>query len=422
SLPPPPPSAPTGEARLRKSFPPVVLPPPPVSLAPVPLVPAPPPPPQPRLQPTAVRPAYQPPPTAAPFGTGNFADEVSRSRPKRGGLYAALAVLVVAGAAGGFWYRSTTNRPGRIELSTVPADAVVLIDNAKVGDHSPISLERPPGPYTLSVTRDGYVRSDQNIELKAGEPLPLSVTLEPSPDTGFELTSEPPGGLVWLDGAPIKGASGQQARTDFRAFRIAPGHHVLEIKGENRFKPWRQEVEVDPGSIRKVHAMLIPAGGESSSSKPAAHPEVAAATPPPEPGAPPPPPSTRPSAPEASAVSPAHHAGGGSSSAGRHKKPHEAAAAADGAQASADDGDKESAAPAATGGDCTMTVNSTPWSEVWIDGKNTTKHTPFVDYKIPCGKHRLAFKRSDMQIDYSENITIHPGEKFKQRYTLPTDE
>ena len=383
---------------------------------------------------------YPPPPTAAPFGTGNFADEIGNQRPKRGGVYAALVLLLAAAGGGGYWYHLTTNRPGRIELSTVPADATVLIDNAKVGDHSPVSVERPPGPYTLSVTRDGYVRSDQNVELRAGEPLPLSVTLEPSPDTGFELTSEPPGGLVWLDGAPIKGASGQQARTDFRAFRIAPGHHVLEIKGENRFKPWRQDVEVDPGSIRKVHAMLIPTSGSPAGAKPsaAAPPEVAVAPPPPAPAphvsSPPPsapgvsspPPASRvpsppPTAPEASEAR--HPSGGGAGpSGGRRKKPREAGADEGGAVASADDDDKESAAPAASGGDCTITVNSTPWSEVWIDGKNTSKHTPFVDYKIPCGKHRLAFKRTDMQIDYSENITVHPGEKFKQRYTLATDE
>ena len=438
--PPPPPAslpspgAPPAGARLRKSglnLPPVTLPP--ASLPPVPR-----PPPPPRIQPTAVRPAYHPPPTAAPFGTGNFADEIGRQRPKRGGVYAALAVVLLATGGGGYWYHTTTNRPGRIELSTVPADAIVLIDNAKVGDHSPVSVERPPGPYTLSVTRDGYVRSDQNVELKAGEPLPLSVTLEPSPDTGFELTSEPPGGLVWLDSAPIKGASGQQARTDFRAFRIAPGHHVLEIKGENRFKPWRQDIDVDPGSIRKVHAMLIPAGGAPAGTKPtaAAHPEVAvvpspAPAPAAHPASPPPephvslPPAAPVAPPEASAAPAAHHpSGGGSSpSGGRRKRSREAATDDSGTQASADDGDKESAKPADSGGgDCTITVNSTPWSEVWIDGKNTTKHTPFVDYKIPCGKHRLAFKRSDMQIDYSENITVHPGEKFKQRYTLATDE
>ena len=67
------------------------------------------------------------------------------------------------------------------------------------------------------------------------------------------------------------------------------------------------------------------------------------------------------------------------------------------------------------GGECSITINSIPWSEVWIDGKNTTKHTPFVDYKLPCGKHKLAFKRSDMQIDHSENITVRAGQPFKQR-------
>ncbi len=427
--PPPPPAlppvataAPAG-ARLRKSG--LDLPPlgalPPLDLPPAPAILTPPP----RLQtPALQRPTY-PPPSVAPFGTGNFSDEIGRQRPKRRGLYAAVAAVLLAAAGGGYWYHSTTSRPGRIELATVPADATVLLDNTKVGDHSPVSLERPPGPYTLSVTRDGYVRSDQNIELRAGEPLPLSVTLEPSPDTGFELTSEPPGGLVWLDGAPIKGASGQQARTDFRAFRIIPGPHVLEIKGEDRFKPWRQEVAVDPGSIRKVHAMLIPAGGTPSGTKSAAaaaHPEVAVAPPP----APSPPPDARapspPPAPEASAGPASHHPGGGGAGA-RHKKSREAASDDTGAVASADDDSKESAKAAdGVGGDCTITVNSTPWSEVWIDGKNTTKHTPFVDYKIPCGKHRLAFKRSDMQIDYSENITVHPGEKFKQRYTLATDE
>ena len=74
------------------------------------------------------------------------------------------------------------------------------------------------------------------------------------------------------------------------------------------------------------------------------------------------------------------------------------------------------------GGNCSITVNSIPWSEVWIDGKNTTKHTPIVDYKLPCGKHKLAFKRADMQIDQTESINVKPGQNFKQRYTLATDD
>jgi hypothetical protein len=350
---------------------------------------------------------------------------VAQRNAKKGGggfVKVALAVLVLAGAGGGYWYWSTANKPGRIQVTATPEDATVLVDNTKVGDHAPVSIERPAGRHTVSVTRDGYVRFDKPVDVVAGEQSPLTVTLEPSPDTGFEVTSEPPGGLVWLDGSAIKGAGGQQARTDFRAFRIPPGHHVIEIKGENRFKPWRQDIDVEPGQLAKVHAMLIPASGAAPSEKtPPSH-EVAKAPPPPppvarEPVAPPPPP---PVAHEAMVTPPpAPHAP-------RHKKARETSDEG-GGEVGAGGDDEASAKPdkperAEKAADCTMTVNSVPWSEVWIDGKNTSQHTPVVDYKIPCGKHKLAFKRSDMQIDHSESINLKPGQAFKQRYTLATDE
>ncbi|HVV15829.1 MAG TPA: serine/threonine-protein kinase [Polyangia bacterium] len=370
-------------------------------------------PPPPRLSPRESFPSQ--PAGHQPFGTGSF-EAPTLPSPKRKSSAAAMIGLLLLAAVGGagYWYYSTTTRPGRIEVTATPADATVLVDNVKVGDHSPVSLDKPPGPYTLSVIRDGYVRSDQNVEVRAGQRLPLAVNLEPSPDTGFEVTSEPPGGLVWLDGAPIKGASGQQARTDFRAFRITPGHHVLEIKGEDRFRPWRQDVDVQPGAIQKVHALLVPAAGgatSSSSRTAAAAPPAAASSPRP---APTPPAAT---GAVAAADSGARHTTGGGGGAHR-RRAHDS------------DGDGESAAgglddvgkPAEAAADCSITVNSVPWSEVWIDGKNTTQHTPLVDYKVPCGKHKLSFKRTDMQIDHTENITVRAGGKFKQRYTLATDE
>ena len=371
-------------------------------------------PPPPRLSPRQSFPSQ--PAGHQPFGTGSF-EAPTMPAPKRKSSAAAMIVLLMLAAVGGggYWYYSTTTRPGRIEVTVTPADAIVLVDNVKVGDHSPVSLDKPPGPYTLSVIRDGYVRSDQNVDVRAGQRLPLAVNLEPSPDTGFELTSEPPGGLVWLDGAPIKGASGQQARTDFRAFRITPGHHVLEIKGEDRFRAWRQEVDVQPGAIQKVHALLVPAAGGGTSAA-----ARAAAAPPPAPSPPPAAPKpAQPAAPDTGAVAAgdtgAHHA---SSASGHHRRSHDTAADGDGATGAADDLGK----PAEAAADCSITVNSVPWSEVWIDGKNTTQHTPLVDYKVPCGKHKLNFKRTDMQIDHTENITVRAGGKFKQRYTLATDE
>ena len=70
------------------------------------------------------------------------------------------------------------------------------------------------------------------------------------------------------------------------------------------------------------------------------------------------------------------------------------------------------------GVECTMSINSVPWAEVWIDGRTTSQHTPVVDYKIPCGRHRLAFKRPDMQIDQGKDVSLKSGEAFKQLFVL----
>jgi serine/threonine protein kinase len=67
---------------------------------------------------------------------------------------------------------------------------------------------------------------------------------------------------------------------------------------------------------------------------------------------------------------------------------------------------------------CKMTINSVPWAEVWVDGRNSGSHTPLVDYAVPCGKHRIEFKRSDLGIDETEPLVATPGEAVKHRYTL----
>src|SRR6266540_3438592 len=67
---------------------------------------------------------------------------------------------------------------------------------------------------------------------------------------------------------------------------------------------------------------------------------------------------------------------------------------------------------------CALTINSIPWSEVWIDGGNTGRHTPLVNYVVPCGKHRLAFRRADLALEESELVTLTPGEPFKKVFAL----
>ncbi len=326
-----------------------------------------------------------------------------------------LLILLLAGVGGGaayYWYQ---NRPGKIEITTAPAEATILVDNIKVAERSPFSLERPPGPYTISVVRPGYTRNDQNIVVHAGQPSNLAVTLEPSADTGFELTSVPPGGLVWLDGTPMGGPDGQ-ARTDFRAYKIPPGKHQFEIKGNPKFQPWSEEVNIEPGLIKKVKAILTPIG---EPPKPATPPAAPAAGAPvvdqikQEPATRPTPPSVAPGGTGAGAPgSPGAVALGPNAARKRPRPTRDPRAGGDASDSSRPGGDEE-----AGGGDCTITVGTRPWSEVWIDGKNTGRHTPYSE-SIACGKHKLVFKRPDMNLTRNETVTIKPGEKFRQSYPL----
>ena len=147
-------------------------------------------------------------------------------------------------------------RVGAIVVKAEPSDATIWIDDVEVDARRPTPIEMREGTYLLSVTRAGYTASRETVEVRSDHTIHVLVTLEPSPDTGFELTSEPPGLPVWLDGVPFTGGIREQARTDFRAFRIAPGHHAIEIRGD-RFRPWLQEIEVSPGHLLKVHAILV---------------------------------------------------------------------------------------------------------------------------------------------------------------------
>jgi len=170
-------------------------------------------------------------------------------------------VIVLVAAAGGmlgWWGAQIAIGPqvGALTVKTEPWNADVFIDDVPARAVWPAPIDVLEGSHVVSVMRDGYVRRDEVVEVRAGETLTRRVILKPSPDTGFDLYCDPPGGLVWLDDAPVRAGSGQ-ARANYRAREIEPGHHVIEIRLD-RYRPWRLEIEVVAGEYRKVHAQLVP--------------------------------------------------------------------------------------------------------------------------------------------------------------------
>ncbi|MBC8131838.1 MAG: PEGA domain-containing protein [Deltaproteobacteria bacterium] len=67
---------------------------------------------------------------------------------------------------------------------------------------------------------------------------------------------------------------------------------------------------------------------------------------------------------------------------------------------------------------CSMSLGSTPWSELWLDGKDTHRRTPIVSFPVPCGAHRIALKRPDLAIDFHADVVIIPGQEFKSVYQI----
>ena len=64
---------------------------------------------------------------------------------------------------------------------------------------------------------------------------------------------------------------------------------------------------------------------------------------------------------------------------------------------------------------CSVRLGTQPWAEVWIDGKKTGGHTPYLD-KVSCGVHTVTFKRPDLGRSKTYTITVKPGESLRQSF------
>jgi serine/threonine protein kinase len=349
--------------------------------------------------------------------------------------YFAFVVFMILGGGGAYMFMT---RPGKLQVAVRPPDARLSVGGVLITSGPPFLLEKRPGVYRLSVSRPGYVTREQDVQIAAGQMGHLDLDLEPSSDTGFDLTSQPSGGLVWLDGQPLTvDEHGKQATTNFHASRIAPGPHVIEIKGSPRYQDWRQEFLQEPARTVRIHAELVPVGAAGKpvvpNKIPPAAPTVSTL------------PAPTPSAPLlGSGKGPATKAERRSHRSSRSSSSGSSSGSSSRSSAAASDdedvfenlksamGDKKPK-PKPAGdlddifeargkddgdGSCVATISSKPWAEVSIDGKPTGKITPIVNYAMPCGKHRITFKNADLMIERNESITLKPGQPFKKIFPL----
>jgi serine/threonine protein kinase len=249
-----------------------VLPRPPISTPPSAGPPAP-----------APKPAFTPPaPLPGPRVSGapspfegaparQTATAVTREK-KSGGMglvLGLLAFVLIAGAGVGAWFFLFNKDPGTIQLTTTPADPVVLFDEQPVpATSSPFVIPNvePNTVHLLEVRKAGFRTWSMQVQVQPGQLLPLpAVTLEPEAGaatsetavataagsgtttpvtgTGFTLDSEPSGAKVFVDDRELP------QRTPVQMTDLAPGSHTIKLENGARYATWQTQIEVAANQV-----------------------------------------------------------------------------------------------------------------------------------------------------------------------------
>lgn len=111
---------------------------------------------------------------------------------------------------------------GTLEITSDPAGARVQVNGVAHGT-TPCTLARlREGKHTVRLTLDGYKPLSHTLELRAGERLPLSLTLERLP-AGLTVSTIPEGARVYVDGV-FRGES------DLTLGDLPEGMHTVRVE------------------------------------------------------------------------------------------------------------------------------------------------------------------------------------------------
>ena len=302
---------------------------------------------------------------------------------------AALALAVVAVAEGGVigWTllgggRGTGTAPGNVRLDSKPEGAQVKIDGQNKGV-TPLATSLSPGPHVLELSTGGEPRVIP-ITVNAGETLGQYVELSGSPSLGrLLISSQPAGATILLDGQP-RGTAPTELSD------VSAGDHelVLELNGVRI----RQAVSVAAGTVTTVGVPMK--AGSIPAVAAAAAGDAAAAPVEPTTG------GLRVNVPfemqvfegqtlvgvtgDRLVLSPGPHDLRLVSETLGFEKPLHAEIFAGKTT--------HLPLPVPKG---TLSLNATPWAEVWIDGQKVGE-TPIGNLSLPVGPHEIVFKNPDL--------------------------
>ena len=389
---------------------------------------------------------------------------VTRNKEGKGGsgaimaVVGLLAVVAMAVIGGGVWWFFLRAQPGTINLTTEPGDAVVYLDNEAVtsSTSSPFVLANvEPGEHLVEVRKHGFQTWATRVTLGSAQTLDLpNVTLQPdsgsTPATGggtpavadaqgsgFRLDTTPSGATVYVD-------DNQVGQTPVTVTTLTPGTHNVRAELTN-YAPWTGQIQVQSGQVQQLQTAVLtlrqvsvrfesePSGADVYLVRGSERRRVGE-TPLTEdvdtsggqwtvqvrqdgyedweePLAPPSGQSSHTvrAELEREQTARAPRRGGRGGGAARRGGPSRGGSGGGTATSvGSGGGGGGGGGGAATGAPGTLRVNTTPWSEVYVDGRRIG-NTPQMNIRLPAGRHTITLVNPDFNIRERVTVTIAPG-------------
>jgi hypothetical protein len=141
---------------------------------------------------------------------------------------------------------------GRIDLQSEPKGASVFVPGrSQALGVTPLSLELPAGPASLTLRLDGYL--EQSVELRVTpegvQRHRLTLGRDPGRYAKLSIAAEPRGATVRLDGERLGAAP-------LVLDGLQPGTRALEIV-QAEHEPWRTRLQLSAGTTAYVRANLV---------------------------------------------------------------------------------------------------------------------------------------------------------------------
>ncbi|MBI4366687.1 MAG: serine/threonine protein kinase [Deltaproteobacteria bacterium] len=191
---------------------------------------------------------------------------VAKARFRRGIRIGAIGLAGVLLAAGGWrWWQAARPStaapvpvaapaspapPATLTIASDPPGATIYLNDRATTDRTPATLDRLTvgTDYTIGLYLDGYRFWTTEWTAAAGASDRLDVPLVPDYG-GLEVLSIPPGAAVTVDGVPI-------GATPLTRDKLPPGTPVTIAVEADGYAPWRETVQIAPGTSTTVRAVL----------------------------------------------------------------------------------------------------------------------------------------------------------------------